>query len=163
MARAQGFVTLLVTGRVLEDIQSACSDLSMFDAVVAENGAIVWLCRLGHTIQLGMPPPDRFLGELRARGVPFHTGAVVVGTWDRHATEILDLIPRFGIDSQIVFNREALMLLPSGVNKAVGVRRALEELGRSERKLEQTTPAGGTPSRDEILAHIKDQYLIENG
>lgn len=134
-ARAQGYVTLLVTGRVLEDLETICADFSMFDAVVAENGAVVWLCRHKRTIQLGKPPPDRFLGELRTHGVPFHTGAVIVGTWERHASQLLDLIRRSGIDGQLIFNREALMLLPSGINKAVGVKRALEELGRSERNL----------------------------
>lgn len=38
-------------------------------------------------------------------------------------------------DGQLIFNRGALMLLPSGINKGVGVRRALNELGRSERNL----------------------------
>ena len=134
-AHALGYTTLLITGRVLEDVQTACADRSMFDAIVAENGAVIHLCRGGRNIQLGTPPPDRFLGELRALGVPFHTGAVIIGTWDRHATEILDLIRRFGIDGQLVFNRAALMLLPSGINKAVGVQRALEELGRCEHNL----------------------------
>jgi hydroxymethylpyrimidine pyrophosphatase-like HAD family hydrolase len=134
-ARAQGIVTLLVTGRVLEDVATACEDLSPFDGVVAENGAVVHLCSLSRTIQIGSPPPEHFLGELRARGVPFHTGNVVVGTWERHAAEVLDLVHRFGIDVQLVFNRGALMMLPSGVNKAVGIRRALDELGRSEHNL----------------------------
>jgi hydroxymethylpyrimidine pyrophosphatase-like HAD family hydrolase len=134
-ARAKGYTTLLVTGRVLEEIQLLCGDHALFDAIIAENGAVIWLCPSRRTIRLGVPPPEHFLGELRARNVPFHTGAVIVGTWERHAPEVLDLVRRFGIDSQIVFNRSALMLLPSGINKAVGVRRALEELGRSERNL----------------------------
>ncbi len=134
-AKVQGFVTVLVTGRVHEDVQALCTDLSMFDAVVAENGAVVCFPGLGRTIQLGQPPPAQFLGELRARGIPFQAGAVIVGTWDRHATEVLQLIRRFAIDSQLIFNREAMMMLPSGINKAVGVRRALEELGRSERNV----------------------------
>ncbi|MBI1996553.1 MAG: HAD hydrolase family protein [Deltaproteobacteria bacterium] len=134
-ARAQGMRTLLVTGRVLEDVQHACQEISPFDAVVAENGAVVYLCDLGRTIQLGQPPPEHFLGELRAHGVPFHTGAVVVGTWEQHAGKLLDLIRSLGIDGQMVFNRGAVMLLPSGINKAVGIHRALDELGRSERNL----------------------------
>ncbi len=134
-ARAQGIVTLLVTGRVLEDVQRACEELAPFDGVVAENGAVIHLCELGRTIQIGTPPPERFLGELRAHGVPFHTGAVIVGTWEQHAGKLLELIRRFGIDGQMIFNRAALMLLPSGINKAVGVRRALDELGRSERNM----------------------------
>jgi hypothetical protein len=134
-ARAQGIVTLLVTGRVLEDVQHACEELSPFDAVVAENGAVIYLCSIGRTIEIGDPPPEHFLGELRAQGVPFRTGAVVVGTWEQHAYKVLELIRRFGLDAQLIFNRSALMVLPSGVNKAVGTRRALEELGRSERNL----------------------------
>ena len=134
-ARTQGIVTLLVTGRVLEDVQRACEDLSPFDAVVAENGAVIHLCSIGRTILIGDPPPEHFLGELRAQGVPFHTGAVIVGTWEQHAYKLLELIRRFGLDGQLIFNRAALMVLPSGINKAVGMRRALEELGRSERNL----------------------------
>ena len=134
-ARAQGIVSLLVTGRVLEEVQRACEDLLPFDAVIAENGAVVQLCGLGRTIQIGNPPSEHFLGELRAEGVPFHTGAVVVGTWEQHANKLLDLIRRFGVDGQLVFNRAALMMLPSGVNKAVGVQRALDELGRSARNM----------------------------
>jgi hydroxymethylpyrimidine pyrophosphatase-like HAD family hydrolase len=134
-ARAQGIVTLLVTGRVLEDVQRACDEFSPFDAVVAENGAVVYLCNLGRIIQIGSPPHEHFLGELRAHGVPFHTGNVVVGTWEQHANKLLELIRRFGMDAQLVFNRAALMVLPSGINKAVGIRRALDELGRSERNL----------------------------
>ena len=134
-ARAQGIATLLVTGRVLEDVQRACEELSPFDAVVAENGAVIYLCGIGRTIQIGAPPPEHFLGELRAHGVAFHTGAVIVGTWEQHAYKTLELIRRFGLDAQLIFNRAALMVLPSGINKAVGVKRALEELGRSERNL----------------------------
>jgi hydroxymethylpyrimidine pyrophosphatase-like HAD family hydrolase len=134
-ARGQGIVTLLVTGRVLEDVQRACEELSPFDAVVAENGAVIYLCGMGRTIQIGEPPPEHFLGELRAQGVPFHTGAVIIGTWEQHANKRLELVRRFGIDGQLVFNRAALMLLPSGINKAVGIRRAMDELGRSERNL----------------------------
>lgn len=134
-ARAQGIITLLVTGRILEDVQRACEDLSPFDAVVAENGAVIHLCSMGRTIQIGDPPPEHFLGELRAQGVPFHTGAVIVGTWEQHAYKLFELIRRFGLDGQLIFNRAALMVLPSGINKAVGIRRALAELGRSERNL----------------------------
>jgi hydroxymethylpyrimidine pyrophosphatase-like HAD family hydrolase len=134
-ARAQGFITLLVTGRVLEELCAVCPDLSMFDAVVAENGALVWLLDQKRIIHLGQPPPQEFFGELRGRDIPFHAGAVLVGTWERHANVLLELIRRYGIDGQLVFNREALMLLPGGINKAVGVRRVLEELHRSERNL----------------------------
>jgi hypothetical protein len=37
-----------------------------------------------------------------------------------------------------------------------------QQLARGLRKLERTTPAGATPDRMEILAHIEDQYLIHD-
>jgi hypothetical protein len=36
-----------------------------------------------------------------------------------------------------------------------------QQLARGLKKIERTTPVGTTPDRAEILAHIKDQYLIE--
>ena len=134
-ARRNGLITLLVTGRVHEEVESLCGDLSVFDAVVAENGGVVCFPRQGRTIQLDEPPPADLLSALRARGVPFHAGAVVVGTSGRHANDLFELVRQQGFDGQIVFNRDAAMLLPSGLNKATGVRRALEEIGRSPHNL----------------------------
>ena len=75
------------------------------------------------------------LEALRERGIPLHAGAVVVGTWEQHTPAVLDVIRTCGIDAQVAFNRAAVMLLPSGLNKATGVRHALAVLGRSERNM----------------------------
>lgn len=130
-ARGADVCTLLVTGRVLEDLRLGNVDFGAFDAVVAENGAMIWFPAPDRIIQLGAAPSPALLGRLRAAGVPFHVGAVIVGTWEGHAAQALQLIREEGADLQLVFNRAAVMLLPTGVNKAVGVRRALAELGRS--------------------------------
>src|SRR5262245_20834260 len=73
-AQAAGTVTLLVTGRVLDDLRVALVDFSAFDAVVAENGAVVWLRESDRTIVLGSPPSDQFLGRLRRATDPVHCG-----------------------------------------------------------------------------------------
>jgi hypothetical protein len=158
-ARALGFVTLLVTGRVLGDLQAAQVPFASFDAVVAENGALVWLPATNRTLQLALPPPDPFLAELRARGIPYHAGAVVVGTWDRHGPDLLHLIRRFGMASQLVYNREQLMVLPSGVDKAVGVQRALEELHRSPRNM----VAFGDAENDRPLLELAEIGIAARG
>jgi len=134
-AREAGIVTLLVTGRPLDDLRVALVDFAAFDAVVAENGAVVWLRERDRTILLGAPASDHFFARLRAATLPFHAGAVVVGTWDTHVAELIALVRETGADLQLVFNRTAVMLLPSGINKAVGTQRALDELGRSPRNL----------------------------
>jgi len=64
-------------------LRVALVDFSAFDAVVVENGAVVWLRESDRPIVPGAPPSDEFLGRLRASGVPFHAGAVVVGTGTR--------------------------------------------------------------------------------
>jgi hypothetical protein len=158
-ARSAGFVTLLVTGRVLEDLYAAALNFELFDAVVAENGALVWLRALGRTIQLGTPPPDDFLAELRRLRIAYHAGAVIVGTSDRHAGELLGLIRRFAMASQLIFNRDAMMVLPSGVDKAVGVLRALAELRRSERSM----IAFGDAENDRSLMEMAEVAVAPRG
>ena len=133
-ARARGILTLLATGRVLEEVQRLC-ETAPLDVIVAENGAIVYLSGVGRIIQLGSLPPERFLDELRATGVPFHTGAVIVATRKQYANQLLHLIHRFGIDAQLIYNRNDVMLLPSSINKATGIRRALDIMGRSEHNM----------------------------
>ena len=39
--RAQGIVLVLVTGRILSELQRAVGDLEIFNAIVAENGAVL--------------------------------------------------------------------------------------------------------------------------
>lgn len=158
-ARARGIVTLLVTGRVLEDLRVALVDFSAFDAVVAENGAIVWFPERDETIQIGTSPPETLLGSLRAAGVPFKAGAVVIGTWEGHADDARRVVREAGLDLQLVFNRAALMLLPGGVDKAVGVRRALLELGRSERNM----VAFGDAENDLALFEVAEYAVAPRG
>jgi hydroxymethylpyrimidine pyrophosphatase-like HAD family hydrolase len=158
-ARSVGFVILLVTGRVLEELQTAGVNFDIFDAVVAENGALVWLPAAGRTIQLGTPPPGQFLGELRKMRIPYQAGTVIVGTSDRHAGEVLGLIRRSGLASQLVFNRDAMMILPSGVDKAVGALRALDELRRSERSM----IAFGDAENDRSLMQIAELSVAPRG
>lgn len=134
-AREAGIVTLLATGRVLDDLRVALVDFAAFDAVVAENGAVLWFPSSDRTVLLGNPPTEQILGRLRTANIPFHAGAVVVGAWDSHVLELLRLIRETGADLHLVFNRGAVMLLPSGVNKATGVERALAELRRSARNM----------------------------
>lgn len=134
-ARALGWSVLLATGRILDDLRNVCGELYIFDAVVAENGAVVHLPASGRTIEIGTAPPEPFLRELRDRGVPFQTGSSIVATWESHWQETFESMRLHAPGWQLVFNRGAVMVLPSEVNKAAGVHRALQELRRSARNL----------------------------
>jgi hypothetical protein len=59
-------------------------------------------------------------------------GRAIVATWEPYEVEALEAIRDLGLELQIVFNKGAVMILPPGVNKASGLKAALEELGLSE-------------------------------
>jgi len=60
--------------------------------------------------------------------VPFSAGKTIVATWKPHEEEVLKAIRDLGLDLQVIFNKGAVMVLPSGVNKGTGLATALEEL-----------------------------------
>jgi len=106
--------------------------LDLFDLVVAENGALLYHPVLGKARRLAAPPPREFLRELRRRGVePIEAGRVVVSTRRSWEPAVSGAMADLGMDWQAVFNREEMMALPRGVDKASGVAAALAELGLS--------------------------------
>src|SRR4029079_3340431 len=52
-------------------------------------------------------------------------------TWEPHETTVLQTIHDLGLELQIIFNKGAVMVLPTGVNKATGLTAALATLGIS--------------------------------
>ena len=129
---ASGRKLLLVTGRELEDLLAVFPHVNLFDRVVAENGALLYRPASREEEVLATPPPEEFLWALRDRGVwPFSTGRVIVATHHPHENEVLDAIRQLGLELQVIFNKGSVMVLPSGVNKATGLARALQELALS--------------------------------
>src|SRR5688572_28212455 len=51
-ARTRGIIVLLVTGRILAELQRVAGDLHFVDGVIAENGAVVHFPDSGHTTLL---------------------------------------------------------------------------------------------------------------
>lgn len=129
LLKESGRRLLMVTGRELPDIRRLCPDLSPFDRVVAENGALLYDPAADRTEPLAPPPPPAFIEALKARGVaPLSVGEAIVATWTPHQTAALDAIREFQLELQIVFNKGAVMILPTGVNKATGLLAALQDL-----------------------------------
>ena len=69
-ARARQIVVLLVTGRSLSELRRVLPEQDLFDAVVAENGAVLAFPN-GRTRVLGRPPSRELLNDLYQRGVSF--------------------------------------------------------------------------------------------
>ncbi|HVR61943.1 MAG TPA: HAD family hydrolase [Polyangia bacterium] len=129
---ASGRKLILVTGREIDDLLRVFPDVAIFDLVVAENGAVVYNPATRDTRDLAERPPAAFVERLRQRGVqPLSVGRVIVATWQPHEAEALEAIRTLGLELQVIFNKGAVMVLPSGINKAVGLRAALDQLGLS--------------------------------
>ena len=130
--RSANVRTLLVTGRHLSDFEPMRSFLDLFDIVVGENGAVLFEPATGTTRALAPPPPKEFVDELARRQVtPLGVGHSIVDTREPHHITVLEVIKEQGLELEIIFNKGAVMILPSGVNKASGLLAALQGLGLS--------------------------------
>ncbi len=128
-ARASGRRLILVTGRELEDLFEVFPEVELFDRVVAENGALIYRPGPREEKTLAEPPPPEFIEELKKRKVePFSVGRVIVATWEPHETVVMEAIRDLGLELHIIFNKGAVMVLPSGISKAAGLQEALAEM-----------------------------------
>ncbi len=124
-----GNLLIMVTGRELNELQAVCPALPEFDLAVVENGAVLYHPATGGIETLAQPPPTEFVTRLVEKGLPVQVGKVIVATWEPHENEVLQAIKDLGLELQVIFNKGAVMILPSGMNKASGLIAALEKLG----------------------------------
>jgi HAD superfamily hydrolase (TIGR01484 family) len=129
---ATGRKLILVTGRQLKDLLDVFPDATLFDAVVAENGAVLYRPPSRETRVLASPPSPEFVEALQRRGVaPVWVGQVVVATVQPNETAVMEVIRELGLDLQVILNKGSVMVLPTWVDKASGLRAALDELALS--------------------------------
>jgi hydroxymethylpyrimidine pyrophosphatase-like HAD family hydrolase len=131
--KASGRKLFLVSGRFLRDFDHIFPEITLFDRVVAENGAILYDPRTREETLLAEAPEQSFLTALRTDGIPFDVGQAIIASRIPHEGPILNVIQRLGLDYQVGFNKGAVMVLPSGVNKATGLEAALDDLKLSFR------------------------------
>jgi len=127
--RASGRRLVLVTGRILSDLQDTFPEWTKFEYIVAENGAVVHDVKTRDTTALTDPPPEAFVNELKRRDIkPLGVGNVIVATWEPNEKVVLEVIRDMGLELHVIFNKGAVMVLPSGVNKASGLKAALKAM-----------------------------------
>ncbi|HEX6106639.1 MAG TPA: HAD hydrolase family protein [Gemmatimonadales bacterium] len=130
-ARRDGLAIVLVTGRRLEHLRADWPAFeSAFDAIVAENGAVL-STPSGGARPVAQPVPPELDAPLETAGVPLERGQVLLATEARHDQAVLREVARLGLEVQLVRNRSALMVLPPGVTKGTGLHEALRDLGIS--------------------------------
>lgn len=148
--REAGRKLVLITGREFEDTLKVCPCIDAFDWVVTENGAMLYHPETETEKALAPSPPKEFVEELRERvytaartnsdTLPedmqrlkneyplVGAGRVIVSTWEPHSVEARSLIEEMGLDLQIILNKGAVMMLPTGIDKAAGLMAVAQEL-----------------------------------
>src|SRR5881394_3207782 len=120
---------ILVTGRELPDLLNVFPEANLCHLIVAENGALIYNPHTRQEKLLGEAPPEKFVAELKRRGVQsLSAGRSIVAIWSLHEKTVLDVIRELGLELQVVFNKGAVMALPSGVNKGTGLHATLRQL-----------------------------------
>jgi HAD superfamily hydrolase (TIGR01484 family) len=127
--KASGCKLLMVTGRELPDLRSVFLDLDLFDGVVAENGALLYQPDRGEE-PLAPEPPAALIDELRRRKlVPLAVGRSIVATARENEAEVAEALEALELPWQAIFNKDSVMILPEGVDKASGLVAGLLALG----------------------------------
>lgn len=127
-AREAGVRLVLVTGRTFFDLLRVCEPLDLFDAVVAENGGVLYFPAAGIIREQGPSPSPRLLAELDRRDISFQVGRVIIATARADEEAVRAALAAAWADLDVVYNRGALMLVPKGVSKGAGVRVVIHSL-----------------------------------
>jgi hydroxymethylpyrimidine pyrophosphatase-like HAD family hydrolase/energy-coupling factor transporter ATP-binding protein EcfA2 len=133
---ASGRKVILVTGRMLRELLPLFPQATLCARIVAENGAVLYRpeTRDQRLLTDGASPPLTEL--LRRKGVvPLDVGDSIIATVRPHEVAVMEAIRDLGLEHHVIFNREAVMVLPPGVNKASGLAAALDELQLSSHEV----------------------------
>jgi hydroxymethylpyrimidine pyrophosphatase-like HAD family hydrolase len=151
--RESGRKVVLVTGRMLPDLRQVCPDVDrLFDAVVAENGALLYLPSTREVRTLGDPPEPALVEALRRRQVRLDLGSSILASDEVFAEAALAAIREVGVERTLVFNKGALMLLPGGVTKGTGLGAALGTMQLST----HNTAAVGDAENDHAFLSLSE-------
>ena len=134
-AKENGLVIILATGRTLDSLSAEGLYAELCEAIVAENGAVVYFPRRDRVeLPFGHLSPV-LLNRLEGLGVPLGRGIAIVATRVPYDEAVLQVLREVGGGATIEFNRGAVMVLPPGATKGTGLHYALHELGYSPRNV----------------------------
>lgn len=126
---ASGRKFILVTGRMLRELLPLFSQITLCARIVAENGAVLYRPATRDQRLLADPASAVLIDTLKRKGVtPLDVGDSIIATVRPHEVPIMEAIRDLGLEHHVIFNRESVMVLPPGINKATGLAAALDEL-----------------------------------
>ena len=158
-ARSANVRLVLVTGRELSDLFNTFAHSHLFDVIVAENGAVLYEPGNGSTQTLGAPAPPELIRVLQDAKVPISVGHSIVATVTPYEHDVLTAIRELKLEWHVIFNKEAVMALPSDVTKATGLSAALKTLQVTP---EQTVGVGDAENDQAFLRLCGLSVAVDN-
>jgi len=150
---------LLVTGRELTSLFNTFAHAEVFDRIVAENGAVLYDPATTAVQILASPAPPAFVEALERAKVPLWLGHSIVATVTPHEDDVLRAIRELRLEWHVIFNKEAVMALPSDVTKATGLTAALRLLNITP---EETVGVGDAENDDAFLRLSGLSVAVDN-
>lgn len=152
--RRAGKRVVVVSGRDLAFLERELGHVT--DAIVAENGCI--LVHAGQRRTLG-PAHDGIHDALVATGVPLERGEILASADVEHEALLQAALEKAGLRADLIRNRDRVMVLPSGVDKALGVLAALEALDVAP---QEAAAAGDGENDVPMLRAVGFAVAVEN-
>lgn len=128
--RDSGRRLLLVTGRTMEELLDVFQDLPLFDRIVCENGALLYSPDTRAERLLCPPVPPELVADLRRSALPrVVAGRGIVSAPAESDVVVEAAMRRLGVEWELIYNRDSVMVLAPGCSKASGLGAAAADLG----------------------------------
>lgn len=158
-ARKSGRKVILVTGRELPSLREVFSSFHLFDWIVAENGALLHNPLTREERLLCPAASSELVAHLRKQGVPLSVGRCIVATVRSHEAAVVRAIRELNLNLRVIFNKESVMILPSGTDKSTGLAAVLAELGLSSQSV---VGIGDAENDHELLSFCGRSVAVAN-
>ncbi|GAB4229227.1 MAG: hypothetical protein Kow0049_10690 [Stanieria sp.] len=120
---------ILVTGRRINSLKTVFEAINICDYIVAENGAVLYHPQSQTSHLLCQPASIKLIEKLQQKGIKnIAVGEAIVATWQPHEEIVRETIAELNLSLEIILNKRAIMILPTGINKASGLELALNKL-----------------------------------
>lgn len=134
-AKISGLTLILATGRVIDSFIDSGPFAEFFEAIIAEDGAVVFFPRK-NIVKLPFGRLSSIMVQrLEEMKIPLERGMSIVATRVPYDEAIMRVLQDINVGVTIEYNNGAVMLLPPGATKGTGLSYALQDLGYSPRNL----------------------------
>jgi hydroxymethylpyrimidine pyrophosphatase-like HAD family hydrolase len=157
--RAAGWTLIMVTGRELPSLFNTFAHPDAFHRIVAENGAVLYDPAVGAVERLANAPPPALIETLQRMNVPLSVGHSIVATVIPYEREVFQALAELGLSWRVIFNKDAVMILPPDVTKATGLTVVLSELGIAP---EETVGVGDAENDAAFLQLVGLPVVVAN-